>query len=232
VQNNRQREPQAEREEFSKFTADEKEFFRIRKNRNKALFGAIKDQCNDSIGLPMKALANLEHDTSNIVMYDPPEGKEEPAQQWFWDAEREVKYYMSNMPSSLAEEVYQLKRDIKFLLRWLRKNQQAYIPGQRSPWSPANADWNRDPDIEEKFDFPNADTLEESLVDLMPLPHEKYRSRTNALKSTKGSSRAIYRTTTSRLNPLEVLHVRLGHASEDLIKWIVKSSVCDGLGYT
>jgi hypothetical protein len=70
---------------------------------------------------------------------------------------------MSNMPSLLAEEVYQLKWDIKSLLGWLRKNHQAYIPGQRSPWSPANADWNRDSDIEEELKFPNANTLEESL---------------------------------------------------------------------
>jgi hypothetical protein len=76
---------------------------------------------------------------------------------------------MSNMPSLLAEEVYQLKRDVKSLLAWLRKNQHACIPGQRSPWSPANADWNRDPDIEEELDFPNADTLEESLR-LMDFP--------------------------------------------------------------
>jgi hypothetical protein len=67
---------------------------------------------------------------------------------------------------------------------------------------------------------------------LSPLLHEKYHSRANALKSTSGSSRAKYRTTTAGLNPLEVLHVRLGHASEDLIKWIVKSGVCDGLDYT
>jgi hypothetical protein len=68
--------------------------------------------------------------------------------------------------------------------------------------------------------------------DLSPLLHEKYRSQANALKSTNGSSSAKYRATTSGLNPLQVLHVRLGHASEDLIKWIVKSGVCDGLGYT
>jgi hypothetical protein len=61
---------------------------------------------------------------------------------------------MSNMPSLLAEDVYQLKR---------RETRHAYIPEQRSPWSPTNADWNRDPDIEEELDFPNADTLEESL---------------------------------------------------------------------
>jgi hypothetical protein len=65
------------------------------------------------------ALVYLDQDTSNTVTCDPPEGKEEPAQRWFWDAEREVKYYMSNMPSLLAEEVYQS------LLGWLRKNQHA-----------------------------------------------------------------------------------------------------------
>jgi hypothetical protein len=54
--------------------------------------------------------------------------------------------------------------------------------------------------------------------DLSPLLQEKYRSRANILKPTSGSSRAKYRATTSGLNPLEVLHVRLGHASEDLIK--------------
>jgi hypothetical protein len=71
---------------------------------------------------------------------------------------------MSNMLSLLDEEVYQLKQDVKSLLGWLRKNQHAHdIPKQRSPWSPANDDWNRDPDIEEELDFPNADTLEESL---------------------------------------------------------------------
>jgi hypothetical protein len=68
--------------------------------------------------------------------------------------------------------------------------------------------------------------------DLSPLLHEQYRSRSNTLKSTNGNSRAKYRATTSGLNPLEVFHVRLGHASENLIKWIVKSGVCDGLGYT
>jgi hypothetical protein len=67
---------------------------------------------------------------------------------------------------------------------------------------------------------------------LSPLLHEKYRSRANALNSTNGSSRAKYRATASGLNPLEILHVRLGHTSEDLIQWIVKSGVCDGLGYT
>jgi hypothetical protein len=66
-------------------------------NRDKAFFGAVEDQCNDSIGLQMMALAYLVHDTSNTVMCDPPLGKEEPVRQWYWDAERGVKYYMSNM---------------------------------------------------------------------------------------------------------------------------------------
>jgi hypothetical protein len=61
---------------------------------------------------------------------------------------------MSNMPKT---------RDVRSLLAWLRKNQHVYIPGQRSPWSPAYADWNRDPDIEEELNFPNADTIEEAL---------------------------------------------------------------------
>jgi hypothetical protein len=66
---------------------------------------------------------------------------------------------MSNMPSLLAGKVYQFERDVRSLLAWLRKNQHADIPGQML----ANADWNRDPDIEEELNFPNADTLEESL---------------------------------------------------------------------
>jgi hypothetical protein len=70
---------------------------------------------------------------------------------------------MSNMPSLLEGEVYHLKRDVRSLIALLRKNQHAYIQGQRSPWSPVNADWNRDPDIEEELDFSNADTIEESL---------------------------------------------------------------------
>jgi hypothetical protein len=57
VQNSRQRKLQAERKEFQKLSADEKEFVRIRKNRDKALFGAVEDQCNDSVGLLMAALA-------------------------------------------------------------------------------------------------------------------------------------------------------------------------------
>jgi hypothetical protein len=146
VQTSRQRKLQAECDEFLKLSVDEKEFVRIRKNGDKAVFGAVEDQCNDSVGLLMAALAYLHH--------DPPEGKDDPPQQWFWDVEREVKYYMPNMPSLLAGEVYQLKRDVRSLLAWLRKKQHAYIPGQRSPWSPANADWNRDPDIEEELDFP------------------------------------------------------------------------------
>jgi hypothetical protein len=68
--------------------------------------------------------------------------------------------------------------------------------------------------------------------DLLPLLHENYRSQANALESTNESSRAKYRATTSELNPLDVLHVRLGRASDDLSKWIVKSGVCGGLGYT
>jgi hypothetical protein len=80
AQNNRQHKLQAEREEFLKFTADEKEFVRIRKNRDKALFSVIKDQCNDFVGLLMMALAYLGQGTSKTATCDPPEGKEEPAQ--------------------------------------------------------------------------------------------------------------------------------------------------------
>jgi hypothetical protein len=52
----------------------------------------------------MAALAYLHHDTSNTITYDPPEEKDEPPQQWFW----EVKFIinMSNMPSLLEGEVY------------------------------------------------------------------------------------------------------------------------------
>jgi hypothetical protein len=61
VQNSRQRKLQTERDEFLKLSADEKEFVRIRKNRDKALFGAVEDQRNDSVGLLMAALAHLNH---------------------------------------------------------------------------------------------------------------------------------------------------------------------------
>jgi hypothetical protein len=103
----------------------------------------------------MVALAYFCRDPSKDVRCDPPEGKEEPEQQLFWDAERRMKYYMSDIPSTLEEEI----RDVKSLIGRLRKNQHAYISGQRSEWSPANADWNRDPDIEEELDFSNAYTL-------------------------------------------------------------------------
>jgi hypothetical protein len=137
VQNSRQRKLQADHDEFLKLSADEKAFVRIRKNRDNALFGAVEDQCNDSVGLLMATLAYLHHDTLNTVSCDPPEEKDEPTQQWFWDAEREMKYYM---PSLLEGEVYHLKRDVRFLLASLRKNHHAYISGQRSSWPPANAD--------------------------------------------------------------------------------------------
>jgi hypothetical protein len=78
VQNSRQRKFQAERDEFQKLSTDEKEFVRIRKNRDKALFGAVEDQCNDSVGLLMAALAYLHHDPSNAITCDPPEGKDDP----------------------------------------------------------------------------------------------------------------------------------------------------------
>jgi hypothetical protein len=86
VQISRQRKLQAERDEFLKLSADEKEFVRICKNRNKAVFGAIEDQSKDSVGLLMIALAYLNHNASNTVTCDPPEGKEEPPQQLLWDA--------------------------------------------------------------------------------------------------------------------------------------------------
>jgi hypothetical protein len=38
-----------------------------------------------------KRISNEDFETTSRVMRNPPEGKEEPAQQWFWDAEREVK---------------------------------------------------------------------------------------------------------------------------------------------
>jgi hypothetical protein len=61
VQNSRQRKLEAERDEFLKLSADEKEFVRIRKIIDKALFGAVEDQCNESVGLFMAALAYLHH---------------------------------------------------------------------------------------------------------------------------------------------------------------------------
>jgi hypothetical protein len=57
VQNSRQRKLEDKRDEFLKLTAEEKVFVRIRKTRDKALFGAVEYQCNDSVGLLMTALA-------------------------------------------------------------------------------------------------------------------------------------------------------------------------------
>jgi hypothetical protein len=48
----------------------------------------------------------------------------------------------------------------------------------------------------------------------------------------EGSARIRYKATTAGLNPLEVLHVKLAHANESLIKHIVKNDVVIGLGYT
>jgi hypothetical protein len=91
-----------------KLTADEKKFVRIRKNRDKALFNAVEDQCNDFVGLVMMALAYLGHYTSNTATsrhfeYHYVRNNNGSEQQWFYDAERGVK---KNMPSLLEEEVY------------------------------------------------------------------------------------------------------------------------------
>jgi hypothetical protein len=48
------------------------------------------------------------------------------------------------------------------------KDRKDYHTGTKL-WSPVYTDSNRDPDIEEELDFPNADTLEESLR-LMEFP--------------------------------------------------------------
>jgi hypothetical protein len=119
AQHNCQRKLQAEREEFSKLIDNEQQFVCIRKNRDKALFGAVDDPRNDSVGLYMRGQAYLSHDISNVTTCDPPEGKKEPEQLLFWNDERQVKYSMSNTPSLLAEEVYELKRYFKYLLGWL-----------------------------------------------------------------------------------------------------------------
>jgi hypothetical protein len=96
VRNSSQQKLQAEREEFSKLTVDEKEFVRIRKNRDKALFGAVEDQCNDSVGLLMQALAYLDHDTSNgLSRATLQKGKKNPPNNGsgMWNEE----YYMFNI---------------------------------------------------------------------------------------------------------------------------------------
>jgi hypothetical protein len=70
VQNSRQRKLQDEHDEFLKLSSDENEFVHIRKTKDKALFGAIEDKCNDSVGLLMSVLAYLDHDTSNTFTCD------------------------------------------------------------------------------------------------------------------------------------------------------------------
>jgi hypothetical protein len=47
-----------------------------------------------------------------------------------------------------------------------------------------------------------------------------------------GSSQINTRSTIVGLNPLEVLHVKLGHVGEDTIKWAVRNNSMIGLGYT
>jgi hypothetical protein len=48
----------------------------------------------------------------------------------------------------------------------------------------------------------------------------------------RGSSQINTRSTLVGLNPLEVLHVKLGHVGEDTIKWAVRNDSMIGLGYT
>lgn len=63
--------------------------------------------------------------------------------------------------------------------------------------------------------------------------HAKLASNTNDSENLllKGSAQIKNRATIAGLNPLEVLHVKLGHASESLIKWIVRNGIVNGLGY-
>ena len=48
----------------------------------------------------------------------------------------------------------------------------------------------------------------------------------------RGSSRIKTRSTTVGMNPLEILHVKLGHVGEDTIKWAARNNSLVGLGFT
>ena len=57
----------------------------------------------------------------------------------------------------------------------------------------------------------------------------KHKAYLTQSESVKGSARILKRATTHNMNPLEILHVKLGHVNEDLIKWIVKNNIIIGL---
>jgi len=60
-----------------------------------------------------------------------------------------------------------------------------------------------------------------------------YLSKTSIDKQqTRGSAKIKFKATTVGLNPLEILHLKLGHANETLIKWCVKHGIVMGTGYT
>lgn len=51
-------------------------------------------------------------------------------------------------------------------------------------------------------------------------------------QARQGSAQIRYKATTAGLNPLEILHVKNGHANEHLLKWMVQKNVVNGLQYT
>jgi hypothetical protein len=116
------------------------------RNRDKTLFGAVEDQCNDSVGLPQS------------WRFEVLKGKRTPPPTMVlgWGTGSEVLHVEH------AELARRRSLSIKTGCQ-IPTSVATYIPGQRSPWPPANADWNQDPDIEEELDFSNAGTLEESL---------------------------------------------------------------------
>ena len=59
--------------------------------------------------------------------------------------------------------------------------------------------------------------------------NDKHKSFITSSQFLKGSAKILKKSTTYNMNPLEILHVKLGHANEDLIKWIVKNNLIIGL---
>jgi hypothetical protein len=75
------------------------------------------------------------------------------------------------------------------------------------------------------------------LVNQLAQAYPTFSDRTDANKLTDkqwqhGSSVTKYAATTSGMNPLEILHVKLGHVSQELLYWVLRNpKILKGLGY-
>jgi hypothetical protein len=58
------------------------------------------------------------------------------------------------------------------------------------------------------------------------------KKRINISQFRKGSAQIQYKNTVKNMNPLEILHVKLGHAPKQVIKRICKHKMLKGLHYT